>query len=163
MAKITPDDLGVAYADGRLRFAPEPGGGSPACWIDDNWFFFAGQEGDLVGAEDYIARTPVDDMLREAADAIDSWDEDPAFADEHAFYAAVMRECMLKRAQDLSERAKLLRRVTDFLSVNEQYGDDWCDEINAVAACADECMLSAQAWNGHAERLREEVSSDETA
>lgn len=141
MAKITTDDLMALHEEGVLRFAAEPGGGAPVCTIGEGWFYFAGAEGDADGADAYLAAVPLEDCLAQAADALDGWDEEPCFADEHAYYAALVAEVHLKRAEGIARDTSNLRHVASFLNENEQFGDDWSDEIasldKAIAALDD--------------------------
>lgn len=132
MAKITTDDLMALHEEGVLRFAAEPGGGAPVCMIGDSWFYFAGAEGDADGADAYLAAVPLEDCLAQAADALDGWDEAPCFADEHAYYAALVRESLLRRADAVAGDASNIRSAVSFLGENEQFGDDWSDEIASL-------------------------------
>lgn len=89
---ITEDMVLEAYRKGIIRIddAQKHLGDGICAVIEDNWFYFAGQEGENTTPEEYINAVPEEDIVREINEAlrgIKDLDED-----EYEYYRLVFKE-----------------------------------------------------------------------
>ena len=62
-----------------LRFGidnDDPCDGVVVCRIWDNWFYFAGSEGEDMTAEEWLRDVPIEDTAREIAEVLLGFEED---------------------------------------------------------------------------------------
>ena len=88
---ITEDMVRSGIREHLITFIVDPNMGSgTVCSIGDSWFYFGGQEAEDAAPEEYLANTPLDDLVREVYEVLEEFDKDDDFRDEYAYYEAVL-------------------------------------------------------------------------
>lgn len=92
-AAVTEKMIRRGLAKGIVKIIDSPHDGEPACQMGDYWFYFAGMEGAGESAEEYLAHSDIDDVIREITDAVNSLDET-----ERGYYASLLNEAGITEA-----------------------------------------------------------------
>lgn len=66
--------------------------GETVCFIGDYWFYFGGQEAEEMTPEEYMKNVPMDDIVNEVYNTLESFKEDTFSKDEYEYYESVILE-----------------------------------------------------------------------
>lgn len=91
--RITAKEVRAGFESGIINLidAEEYFGDGVACKIGSgtlsNWFYFAGHEGELMTAKEYLQNVPMDDIVNEIVDVLEDFQDGDEFDhDEWLFY-----------------------------------------------------------------------------
>lgn len=62
------------------------------CQIGDGWFYFGGHTAEELEPDDYRAVVPIDDIVSEIYDVLESFRENSFFEEEYTYYVSVLTE-----------------------------------------------------------------------
>ncbi len=82
---ITKKMISDGIRDGIIVFIPDPNlGFGTVAKIRDSWFYFGGEEAESMQPDEYVRVTPLDDIVDEIYETLDSFKGE--FQDEYDFY-----------------------------------------------------------------------------
>ena len=88
---ITKEDIANGITDGIVRFIVDPNmEEGTVCEIGENWFYFGGQTAEEENPDDYLAHTPMSDIVREIFETLESIKDLDDL--EYQYYEAIFRE-----------------------------------------------------------------------
>lgn len=69
------------------------------CQIGDDWFYFGGHTAEELEPDDYRAAVPIDDIVSEIYDVLESFREDSFFEEEYTYYVSVLTENFVRQIE----------------------------------------------------------------
>ena len=88
---ITKEDIANGITDGIVRFIVDPNmEEGTVCEIGENWFYFGGQTAEEENPDDYLAHTPMSDIVREIFEALEGIKDLDNL--EYQYYEDIFRE-----------------------------------------------------------------------
>lgn len=70
-----------------IRFEVDPNmGNGTVAFIGDSWFYFGGHEAEDMSPEEYTKNVPVDDIVDEIYDTLESFNGNADYQDEYDYY-----------------------------------------------------------------------------
>lgn len=92
---ITKESLRYGYEHGYVTLVASPYSDTETvCKIGEIWFYFAGVTGEEMSPEEYKKNVPLDDILREIFDTLESFRKSccEVYIEEYAYYEEYIRE-----------------------------------------------------------------------
>ena len=90
---ITKEKIKMGLADGVVKLVTNPTFETgTVCQIGENWFYFGGETADDMSPDEYIAKIPTSDIVREIYDVLDDFKNSGEFMDEYLYYDRVLDE-----------------------------------------------------------------------
>lgn len=96
MKNFTIEEVKAAYKNGIIQFSTGYDR-SPTCVIGDDWFFFAGNEGEDMLWQEYRDAVGIDTMLEEVMQVLNNPIENGLDSDEGAYLHYYIREELERR------------------------------------------------------------------
>ena len=88
---ITEQMVRDGISSGTVEFVTDPNMGfGTVCKIGDFWFYFGGIEAESMEPKEYLKVTPIDDIIREIMDTLQSFIEDEESNDEYNYYLSIL-------------------------------------------------------------------------
>ena len=94
---LTKKDILLGLQNGVVKLVPDPSSETGVmCRIGDGLFYFAGEEGETMTAEEYERNVPQSEIAEEIHEALMSFRYYPEFFDEYIQYSMVLEPCIRK-------------------------------------------------------------------
>ena len=93
---ITEDEVLQGLRSGIIRIEDEYADGGVIARIGDNWFYFAGQEGENMTAAEYLANVPEEDIACKISEVLGDFQDDDE--DEWLYYRYFIDEELTRLA-----------------------------------------------------------------
>lgn len=88
---ITKNKILSGINEHLIRFVIDPNMDSgTVCQIGDSWFYFGGFTAEEMDPNEYVANTPIDDIVQEIFDVLDDFRKCEDLKDEYDYYDAVL-------------------------------------------------------------------------
>lgn len=130
---ISPTMIKQGIEQGLIQFKPNTDDGyEVVCWIGDNWFYFAGSEGESMLAEDYLKGIPMFIIEMDVHDTLASFMTSPDFLDEYKYYAFYLQENIKPLAHDKVISTKKFKKYLMSKGLDRNQANDVTFQMNKM-------------------------------